>query len=207
VGISIATAHRAKTIAYKNVEGSYREQYKLVYDYAHELLKSNPGSTMKVSVEDNEDKKIFRRLYVCLKACKDSFVSCKPIIGLDGCFLKEKYGGELLTAVARKYEETYTPIIYPVNGPNVWEMNTNIEVMPPAKRILPGRPKKKRRLESWELRKDDTRVRLGGTRKRCAICRQLGHKRNSCPKHLNLEQMHQMSLELRNKHNHIMTLQ
>ena len=79
------------------------------------------------------------------------------------------------------YEETYTPIIYPVNGPNVWEMNTNIEVMPPAKRILPGRPKKKRRLESWELRKDDMRVRQGGTQKRCAICRQLGHKKNSCP--------------------------
>jgi len=68
-----------------------------------------------------------------------------------------------------------------VEGPNVWEMNTNIEVMPPAKRILPGRPKKKCRLESWELRKDDMRVRQGGTQKRCAICRQLGHKRNSCP--------------------------
>ena len=46
---------------------------------------------------------------------------------------------------------------------------------------MPGRPKKKRRLESWELRKDDMQVRQGGTHKRCAICRALGHKRNTCP--------------------------
>jgi len=79
------------------------------------------------------------------------------------------------------YEETYLSMIYPVNGPHLWEMTSYCDVLPPTKRILPGRPKKKRRLESWELRKDDTQVRQGGTRKRCAICRQLGHKRNNCP--------------------------
>jgi len=67
---------------------------------------------VKVSVEDNKDKKIFRRLYVCLKACKDSFVSCRPIIGLDGCFLKGKYGGELLTAVARDANDQMLPLAY-----------------------------------------------------------------------------------------------
>ncbi|KOM46285.1 hypothetical protein LR48_Vigan06g159100 [Vigna angularis] len=54
-------------------------------------------------------------------------------------------------------------------------------VLPPPKRILPGRPKKKRRLEPWELKKDDTELRQGETRKRCGICRQLGYKRNTCP--------------------------
>ena len=93
MGISRSTAHREKTIAYKNIEGSFREQYKMVYDYAHELLKSNLGSTVKVSVEDNEDKKIFRRLYVCLKACKDSFVSYRPIIGLDMFFKRKLWRG------------------------------------------------------------------------------------------------------------------
>jgi len=62
------------------------------------------------------------------------------------------------------------------------------DVLPPTKRILPGRPKKKRRLESWELRKDDTQVRQGGTRKRCAICKQLGHKQNNCPQAPPLQQ-------------------
>jgi len=79
------------------------------------------------------------------------------------------------------YEETYLSMIYPVNGPHLWEMTSYCDVLPPTKRILPGRPKKKRMLESWELRKDDTQVRQGGTRKMCAICRQLGHKQNNCP--------------------------
>ena len=78
------------------------------------------------------------------------------------------------------YEETYLSLIYPINGPHLWEMTSYADVLPPTKRVLPGRPKKKRRLESWELRKDDTQVRQGGTRKRCAICRALGHKRNTC---------------------------
>lgn len=47
--------------------------------------------------------------------------------------------------------------------------------------MLPRRPKKKRRLESWKLRKDDTQLRQSDTPKICGICRQLGNKRNSCP--------------------------
>jgi len=54
-------------------------------------------------------------------------------------------------------------------------------VHPPHKRILPGRPKKKRRLEEWELRKDNTQISKGGHRKKCSICRQIGHNRNNCP--------------------------
>lgn len=38
---------------------------------------------------------------MCLEACKDNFISCRPIIGLDDCFLKGKYGGELLIVVER----------------------------------------------------------------------------------------------------------
>ncbi|XP_052730436.1 uncharacterized protein LOC128195800 [Vigna angularis] len=79
------------------------------------------------------------------------------------------------------YQETYIPIIYPVNGPQLWETTSHPDVLPPTKRVLPGRPKKKRRLEPWELKKDDTQLKQNGTRKRCSICRQVGHKRNSCP--------------------------
>ncbi|XP_017423456.1 uncharacterized protein LOC108332650 [Vigna angularis] len=91
VGISRNMAFRARAMAKDNIEGSFNEQYRRIYDYGHELLKANPGSTVKTKVEKSNDECIFNRIYVCLKACKDSFISCRPIIGLDGCFLKARF--------------------------------------------------------------------------------------------------------------------
>ena len=64
-------------------------------------MRANPGSTVKVKVEDMNGFKVFNRFYVCLKACKDSCISFTPIISLDGCFLKGFYGGEPLTTIGR----------------------------------------------------------------------------------------------------------
>jgi len=114
VNISRCMAYRAKAIAAQNVEGSFKEQYKRIYDYTHELLARNLGSTVKVNVEENEGEPIFKRFYACLKACKDNFISCGPIIGLDGVFLKGKYGGELLTAIGRDANDQMLPIAYAV---------------------------------------------------------------------------------------------
>ena len=79
------------------------------------------------------------------------------------------------------FEEMYNSIIYPINGQNMWPTTDFLDGMPPRKRIMPGRPKKKRRLEQWELRKDDTQLRKGGHRKRYRVCRELGHNRRHCP--------------------------
>ncbi|WVY95594.1 hypothetical protein V8G54_027745 [Vigna mungo] len=114
VGISRNMAFRTRAMEKDNVDGSFKEQYGRLYDYGHELLRANPGSTVKVKVQNSDGECIFNRTYVCLKACKDSFISSRPIIGLDGCFLKGKYGGELLTAVGRDANEQILPIAYAV---------------------------------------------------------------------------------------------
>jgi len=79
------------------------------------------------------------------------------------------------------YEEIYQSIIFSVNVEVLWERTSYLDVHPPHKRILPRRSKKKRRLEEWELRKDNTQISKGGHRKKCSICRQIGHNRNNCP--------------------------
>ncbi|BAT79930.1 hypothetical protein VIGAN_02287300, partial [Vigna angularis var. angularis] len=38
IGISRCMAYRAKNIATKHIDGSFKEQYKRLYDYAHELV-------------------------------------------------------------------------------------------------------------------------------------------------------------------------
>ncbi|XP_022635199.1 uncharacterized protein LOC111241422 isoform X1 [Vigna radiata var. radiata] len=79
------------------------------------------------------------------------------------------------------YEETYNPIIFSVNGPELWQRTSYPDILPPPNRVLPGRPRKKRRLESWEQMRDDTQLGQAGIPKRCGICRQLGHRRTNCP--------------------------
>ncbi|WVZ19833.1 hypothetical protein V8G54_007155, partial [Vigna mungo] len=86
IGISRCMAYRAKAIACDDIDGSFNDQYKRIYDYAHEVLGRNPESTVKVEVENTKHEVIFKRFYYSLKACKDNFVFCKSIIGLDGAF-------------------------------------------------------------------------------------------------------------------------
>ncbi|XP_022635221.1 uncharacterized protein LOC111241449 [Vigna radiata var. radiata] len=86
--VSISKARRAKLMATNEREGDFKEQFRRLHDYGHELLRSNPGSTVKIKVNSDNGEAIFERIYVCLNACKKSFVSCRPITFLDECFLK-----------------------------------------------------------------------------------------------------------------------
>ncbi|KAL5193671.1 hypothetical protein HKD37_20G055854 [Glycine soja] len=101
VHIEVTKMWRAMKETKQLVEGNERKQYAKVFDYAHELLRSNPGSTVKINtVPSPEGPPQFQRLYICLVGCKKGFVAeCRPFIGLDGCFLKSAFGGNLLSAV------------------------------------------------------------------------------------------------------------
>ena len=39
-------------------------------------------------------------------------IACRPFIGVDGCHLKNKYGGQLLIAVGRDPNDQYLPIAF-----------------------------------------------------------------------------------------------
>ena len=92
------------------MEGSFKEQFQRIHDYAYEILRCNPGSIVKVKVDEMQGESVFGRFYTCFKACKDAFVVCRPFIGLDGCFLKGKYGGKFLIVVARDANDQMLPL-------------------------------------------------------------------------------------------------
>ncbi|KAI9083656.1 hypothetical protein K1719_034357 [Acacia pycnantha] len=89
--------------AKKSIEGSEKEQYGKIRQYLSKLLRSNPGSTCGLQVLPQpvpQAPPVFNRMYICLDACKKGFkAGCRPFIGLDGCFLKGYYGGQILSAV------------------------------------------------------------------------------------------------------------
>jgi len=78
-----------------NVEGNFKEQYGLFWDYVVELQRSNPGTTTKINVTSVlEGPPQFKRFYVCFGARKRRFMAgCRPFVRLDGCFLIGYYGG------------------------------------------------------------------------------------------------------------------
>ena len=57
----------------------------------------------------------FERLYICLEGSKKRFSArCRPFSGLVACHLKNKYGGQLITAVCKDRNEEYFTLAYAV---------------------------------------------------------------------------------------------
>jgi hypothetical protein len=96
--------YRAKVKAKEQIEGKHMEQYKWLWDYCAKVRQINRGSTMLMKVERPtlDVPPTFQRLYMSLAACNEGFKrACRPVIGVDGYFLKGHFGGQLLAAVGR----------------------------------------------------------------------------------------------------------
>ncbi|KAK9048149.1 hypothetical protein SSX86_032888 [Deinandra increscens subsp. villosa] len=117
VNLSIQKVFRAKAMATKKIHGDYTAQYSLLREYCEELLRSNPGSTVKIDVErecnPSSQTRQFRRIYICFAALKAGFKKCgRDLLGLDGYFIKGPYPGQLLTAVGVDSNNGIYPVAY-----------------------------------------------------------------------------------------------
>ncbi|XP_012842534.1 PREDICTED: uncharacterized protein LOC105962758 [Erythranthe guttata] len=110
--ITRSQAYRARKKAIKIIQGTLEEQFSKIYDYCLEIERTNPGSTVIMKLTE---ERRFHRLYMCFNACKVGFKNgCRPIIGVDGCFLKGGHGGQLLTAVGLDPNNNIFPIAYAI---------------------------------------------------------------------------------------------
>ena len=115
VHISYHKAWRARVRAILETQGHAPLQYAKVYDYAAEVMKRNPGSSLFIRPELGPENPIFQRFYVCLDACKKGFLAgIRPVVGIDGCHLKGVYTGQVFTAVAVDGNQHIFPIAYAV---------------------------------------------------------------------------------------------
>nr|GMD47453.1 uncharacterized protein LOC109172155 [Ipomoea batatas] len=120
----------AKKKALKQIDGQDSEQFKLLNDYCEELMRSNPGTTVKMKLDSEfivNGRPRFVRLYICFGACKEGFIrGGRPIIGLDGRWMPperdkpvqtmcEKIRTYLMTRMQKNRDKmrNYSSMVYP----------------------------------------------------------------------------------------------
>ncbi|WZY96990.1 hypothetical protein YC2023_069319 [Brassica napus] len=109
---------KAKTKVMRERRKTHEEHFDKIWDYQAEIFRSNPGSTMDIETIPGatiRSKQRFYRLYMCFQAQKESWKkTCRPVIGLDGAFLKWDIKGQLLAAVGRDGDNRIVPIAWAV---------------------------------------------------------------------------------------------
>lgn len=109
---------RAKKMVMQELNGSYKSQFGYLEAYAEALKRSNPGTKAEIELCKEglkEGKRIFKRIFIMFHACKVGWKSgCRPIIGLDGCFLKGVCRGQLLAAVGVDANGQMFPIAWAI---------------------------------------------------------------------------------------------
>lgn len=79
-------------------------EYNRLDDYTAEFRRSNTYSHVKEDVRYTilSANPNFHGSYICFDACRKGFIAnCRPIIKLDGYFMKGPCNGEILLAIGR----------------------------------------------------------------------------------------------------------
>ncbi|XP_059301891.1 uncharacterized protein LOC132053805 [Lycium ferocissimum] len=79
------------------------------------------------------------------------------------------------------FMKAYSYFLDPLPNMKMWPKTNNMKIEPPAPKVMPGRPKKKRRKDKDEPRKKYGKLSKKGVQMTCSTCHQLGHNKKSCP--------------------------
>ncbi|MBA0751719.1 hypothetical protein Gogos_000624 [Gossypium gossypioides] len=104
---------RAEKMVKNKLAGNFVEEFAMLWDYADELRLKNPRSTIKMVVNRviPESPPHFKKFYVCFEVLKRCYKEgSRPILGLDGCFLKGPSKGEMLSTCERDGNNQMYPI-------------------------------------------------------------------------------------------------
>ncbi|XP_028070034.1 uncharacterized protein LOC114272512 [Camellia sinensis] len=79
--------------------GDFATSFDQLRWYLETAMRTNPGSVFELDV--NESSGCFRRLFVAFHGCLYGFQFCRPLLFVDGTFLKGRYKGHLLAATSK----------------------------------------------------------------------------------------------------------
>jgi hypothetical protein len=92
-----------RQLALKGLQGTWEENFKMLWSFKAELEATCPGSIVEIDCMKNKKngRVYFCRMFVAIKACVNGFLAgCRPYLGVDSTHLTGKYNGQLATATA-----------------------------------------------------------------------------------------------------------
>ncbi|XP_050207758.1 uncharacterized protein LOC126657158 [Mercurialis annua] len=111
IKVNYMMAWRSKDKALEMIRGNPSESYKLMPIFLYKLLTTNPQSAIDIQVRSDQT---FLYVFIALKASNKGWQHCKPVIVVDGTFLKAAYGGILLVATAQDAAGKLFPLAFSV---------------------------------------------------------------------------------------------
>ncbi|XP_017246987.1 uncharacterized protein LOC108218520 [Daucus carota subsp. sativus] len=113
--VSYVKAWRGKMAAMESVYGSWKTTYNELSRFLNVMASTNVGSIFVVEVVPHHIERgtsTFVHAFRCLKASIDGWKNARPVISIDGTFLKGKYNGKLLVAVGVDSNNHQYPICF-----------------------------------------------------------------------------------------------
>ena len=109
--------YRVKRKAINLITVDEQLQYEKLRDYAEMIRLNDKGSMviLQTKMEDENAQPKFKRMYIRSNAQKLGLLGgCRPINGLDGCHLKGRFGGQILSTITRDANDNIFPIAFVV---------------------------------------------------------------------------------------------
>ncbi|OVA06109.1 zinc finger protein [Macleaya cordata] len=105
---------RAKGFALREIYGKEESSYMELLWYTDALRRTNPGSHIVLEVDPAT--KVFKRIFICFRACIFGVRYCRPVIFLDGTFLKTKFKGCSMGATTKNGNQEFYLFAFVVVG-------------------------------------------------------------------------------------------
>ncbi|KAL7161730.1 hypothetical protein ACSBR2_042242 [Camellia fascicularis] len=80
--------------------------------YLETGMRTNPGSVFELDVDESSG--CFRRLFVAFHGCLYGFQFCRPLLFVDGTFLKGRYKGHLLAPTSKNGNQGLFPLAFAI---------------------------------------------------------------------------------------------
>ncbi|KAL7194686.1 hypothetical protein ACSBR1_035008 [Camellia fascicularis] len=90
--------------------GDFATSFDQLRWYLEMAMRTNPGSVFELDVDESSG--CFRRLFVAFHGCLYGFQFCRPLLFVDGTFLKGRYKGYLLAATSKNGNQSLFPLAF-----------------------------------------------------------------------------------------------